>query len=212
MIYGVVLTLLILSLVAAIALSAIEGTKKVKEVFNSLAKQHKGAVKKYSSDISIPGKVRKSLFMAIFPYKETNIYCYQDIVGGGKYGQTWTSASFYLKNSTRIYLKILKNNPVLSISLMRNKTIQKSGNAPFDKEFIIECNDKKFMAELLTHDIKNELLVNKNIVSLGPAIEIKDNYFKAFYTEKGFVTLDKYNKLIDLALRFYDRLKELEYL
>lgn len=192
-------------------ISAMADGKKVKAFLNELAQKRNGTLKKVSAQLSIPGKVKENIgLVVIFPYKNSKIYCYQEIFGSDPLMlSAHMSVSFSLNISKGISFKLFRRNLVTSYLYDSKETTHKTNDSAFDKKFIIQTNDVTLIDKLILKEFRNNLILDKKDQQV---IEIKDNYFKAYYTLSGEMSIDRYDEFIDFTLQWYDRIKELSYI
>lgn len=156
-----------------------------------------------------------------FKYRDflVDVYWEGKYVGGEGAVKVDTIVDVFYNFKTPFNLKIFQKtiqNKFLYSSLFENSdTVYRDiniGNQEFDDEFVVKGNNEKVAVDFVTIAIQNKLLKYKHIapgIIFKPSIIFKRDKF----TIKIPGTIkedDEYDELIDIAIMFCDRLKELE--
>lgn len=119
--------------------------------------------------------------------------------------------SIYIKDISFFRTDDITTYPNTGITqyLMGLKKIE-TGNNNFDKKFTVKGNDESSALTFLKYDIQNELLDLESSY-FYPVVNINKKEFLLIAMNRLYEE-EEYDKLINLAIKFLDRLRELGYI
>jgi len=167
--------------------------KKIKDIMQNLALKRNGTVEGYFFHPVL-----------VFPYHDLSVRVSSR--QGSKNSPPETRVHTTLNNNLPSKVVIYKESIVSGLGKLVGMQDIQIGSDEFDKEFIIRGDDEQFVINLINYGIQNKLL---GIKKEKPHVSIVGNSLDV-YVQIFLKNEESYDQLIDIALAFVDRIKELK--